>query len=110
MDMDIDSGTHRCPSVITASTSPCYPCRCPFVTGNPCPSVIVVIVPASVVERCPSPGKARYPSVSVIGHHPVAVSGIWMKVSTHIGDPDAAVIAVVDPSSVRPQLVVEHIE
>lgn len=33
-----------------------------------------------------------------------------MEIAPHIGNPDTAVIAVVDPSSVRSQFIVEDIE
>jgi hypothetical protein len=33
-----------------------------------------------------------------------------MKVPAHIGNPDAAVVAIVDPSSVRVQFVIEYVE
>jgi hypothetical protein len=107
---DIYAGSHRCPSVVAAATSPDNPCRCPFVTGNPCPSVIVVVIPSAVMERRPPPGVVRYPGVTVVGHHPVAVGCVRMKVSFDIGNPHPAISAVVDPPAVRSQLIVENIE
>jgi len=55
VDIDVDAGAHGCPSVVSTAASPADPGRCPFVTGNPCPPVVVVIIPTAVVERCPSP-------------------------------------------------------
>ena len=108
--IDIDSGTHRRPSVIAASASPAYPGRCPFVAGNPGPSVEVVIIPASVMKGRPTPGEVRYPGISIIGHCPVTVGCIRMKVSTHIGYPDAPIVVVVDPSAMRAQFIIEYVE
>lgn len=107
---DMYAGSYRCPSVIAATTSPGNPCRCPFVTGYPSPPVVVVVVPAAIVERSPSPGVVRYPGVAVVGHHPVAVGGIGMEITSHVGDPYLAIGAMVDPSAVRTQLIVENIE
>lgn len=110
MDMNVDPRAHRCPAVITATASPRYPGRRPFVTGDPCPSVVIVIIPPSIMERCPSPGEVRYPGVSIIGHHPISIGCIRMKLSPNVGNPDAAVMTVVDPSSVRSQFVIENVE
>lgn len=107
---DMYAGSHRCPSIVAAATSPGHPCRCPFVTGNPGPPVIVVVIPSPVMERCPSPRVVRYPGVTIVGHHPVAVGRVRMKVSSDIGNPHPAISAVVDPPAVRPQLIVENIE
>jgi hypothetical protein len=110
VDVDVDAGAHWSPSVVAATTSPGDPGRCPFIAGNPGPSVVFVVIPAAVVERSPSPGVVRYPGVSVVGHHPVAVGGIGMKIASHVGDPDPAIGAVVDPSAVRLKLIVKEIE
>lgn len=107
---DIYAGTHRCPSVIAAATSPDNPGWCPFITGNPYPSIIIVVIPSAVMERCPSPGVVRYPGVAVIGYYPVSVSFVGMKLSSDIRYPHPAISAVVDPSAVRSQLIVENIE
>lgn len=110
VNVDVEAGTHGCPSVVSSATSPCDPGWCPLVTGNPCPPVVVVIVPSAVVEGSPSPGIVGDPGVAVVGHHPVAVRGIGVEVSPHVGNPYPTVSTVVDPSAVRPQLVVEDIE
>ena len=110
VDVYVDAGAHGCPSVVSTTTSPANPGWCPFVTGNPCPSVVVVIVPSSVVERCPSPGVVGDPGVAVVGHHPISVGSIWMEVTSHVGDPYPAMCSVVDPTAVRAQLIVEEIE
>lgn len=110
IDIDINTRPHWRPSVIAAAASPRHPGRRPFITGNPCPAVVVVVNPPSVMERRPTPGVVRHPSVSVIGHYPVSVGGIRMKIPSHIGYPDASVATVANPSPVRPQFVIEHIE
>lgn len=110
VDVDVYAGTHGCPSVIAAATSPGYPCRCPLVTGHPAPSVVVVVEPTAVVEGRPTPGVVRYPCVPVIGHHPIPVGCVRMKVPPDVGNPHAAISAVVDPPAVRPQLIVKDVE
>jgi predicted cobalt transporter CbtA len=62
------------------------------------------------MEWCPTPGVVRNPCVTIVGHCPVAVSGVGVKVVPHIGNPYTSVIAVVDPSSVRSQFIVEDVE
>lgn len=110
VDIDVNTGAHGCPSVVSTATSPVYPGRCPFITGNPCPSVVVVVIPSSIVERCPAPRVIRYPGVAVIGHHPISVGSVRMKVPSYIRNPNPAISAIVDPSAVRPQFIVENIE
>jgi len=110
VDIDMNARTHGCPSVVTAATSPAYPGRCPFITGNPCPSVVVVVIPSSIMERCPAPRVIRYPGVAVIGHHPISVGCVRMKISSSIRNPYPTISAIVDPSAVRPQFIIENIE
>ncbi len=110
VDVDMETGAHGCPSVVAATTSPGDPGWCPFITGNPGPPEVIVVVPSAVVERSPSPGVVGDPGVAVIGHHPVAIGGVGMEVTPHVGDPYPAVSVVVDPSAVRSQLIVEDIE
>jgi hypothetical protein len=62
------------------------------------------------MKGSPAPGVVRYPCVSVVGHRPVTVGGVRVEIVPYIGNPDMAVIAVVDPSSVRSQFIVEDIE
>jgi hypothetical protein len=107
---DIHARAHRCPSVIAAATSPDNPGWCPFITGNPYPSKVIIVIPSAVMERCPTPREVRYPGVAVIGHYPVSVGFVGMKVSSHVRYPHPAISAVVDPPAVRSQLIVENIE
>lgn len=110
MDVYIDPRAHRCPPVIASAASPSDPRGCPFVPWYPSPPVVVVPIPPSVVERGPTPRVIRHPHVAVVGHHPVAVSGVGMKIPAHAGNPYATVRTIVDPPTVRAQLVVEHVE
>lgn len=110
VDIDMNAGSHGCPPVITAATSPGNPGRSPLVAGNPCPSIIVIVIPSSVVERRPTPRVVRHPGVAVIGHHPISVGCVGVKVSSDIRNPHPAISSVVDPSAVRPQFVVKDIE
>jgi hypothetical protein len=100
VDVDVYAGSHGCPSVITATTSPGYPCWCPFVTGYPAPSVVVVEEPTSVMEGSPSPRVVRYPGVPIIGHHPITIGSIGMKIPANIGNPHTTILVVVDPPAI----------
>ena len=110
MNVDIHPGAYRSPSVVATAASPGYPCGGPLVPGDPCPPVVIVPIPPSVVERSPSPRVVRYPHISMIGHHPVTVGGVRMKVPPHTRYPYTAVRMVVDPPAVRPQLVIKYVE
>lgn len=58
IDAHIDryAGAKWGPTVVSATCPPAHPGRRPFIAGNPCPRLIVVIkVPAPVVERRPAP-------------------------------------------------------
>lgn len=61
------------------------------------------------MERRPTPGEVRYPSVTVVGHHPISISRIGMKIASYSWYPDIAVTAVPHPSAVRPQFVVKNL-
>jgi hypothetical protein len=108
--IDMNARAHGCPSVVTTTTSPAHPGRCPFITGNPCPSVVIVVIPSPIMERCPAPRVFRNPSVAVIGHHPISVGCVGMKISSNIRNPNPAISAIVDPSAVGPQFIIENIE
>lgn len=107
MDINAHAGAERCPAVVTAATAPAYPCRPPFVTGHPSPTVIIGIRPAAVMEGRPSPGIVGYPSVSIAGHHPIAVGSIGLEAWLRIRKPDISVFRVVYPLTVRCQFVVK---
>lgn len=109
MYADSHSGSHRCPSVVSAACSPCYPCRSPLISGNPSPSVVIIVKPSAVVERCPTPRKVRYPGVSVVGHHPISVSSIGMEIAPHSRNPDISVTIVSNPSTMRTKNIVENL-
>lgn len=110
VDIDMESGTHRRPSVVSAAASPAYPGRCPFITGDPCPSIVIVIIPPAIMEGGPAPRIIRYPGVAVICHHPISVGCVRMKVSSSIRNPYPAISAVIDPPAVRSQFIIENIE
>lgn len=112
--VDVDayaaSRTHRSPSVISAPASPRHPCRSPFVAGNPGPSVIIIVIPASVMERSPPPRIVGDPGVSVVGHRPVPVRGVRMKIASCARNPNVSVIVVFNPRAVRIQIVVKRLK
>lgn len=106
--VDTHSRTHRRPTVISAPAPPGYPSGSPFVAGNPRPAVIIVIEPASVVKRCPSPREIRNPGIAVIGHYPISVRCIRMEIPTYSRYPYFAISAVPHPPAVTTQSVVEN--
>ena len=51
-----NAGHQRSPTIIAAALAPAHPCWCPFIAGDPFPAVIIIIMPAAIMESCPSPG------------------------------------------------------
>jgi hypothetical protein len=100
VDIDVEARAQWCPSVVAASGSPVHPCRTPFRTRHPDPSIIIVKEPASVVKRRPTPVVVRNPGVAIVSNYPVPPCAIGLKSFLYIGDPYTAVILIVDPLSV----------
>jgi hypothetical protein len=96
------------PAVIVAAAAPANPGRSPFVTWNPDPAVFIRIGPATVVERRPAPTVIGEPGPAIICICPVTSCFVRNK-SRSIADPNLAVTAIVYPSSVRSQSVIENV-
>ena len=111
IDVYVDSHprTQGSPSVVSAARSPGHPGGRPFVSGDPGPSVVVVVEPPPVVERRPTPGIIGHPGVPVVGHHPIPVGRIRMEITSHSWYPDITVNAVSHPPAVRPQGIVKDL-
>lgn len=96
------------PSVISASGTPVDPSRAPCVVGNPGPSEIVVVKPAPVMERSPSPIVVRQPCIAVFSHYPPSAGIVRMEIRPCRRDPDRTVLRVVRPSAVRRKGIEKH--
>lgn len=91
---------HRCPSIIPSAISPAYPCRPPFGTGDPYPTIIVVICPSAIVKRCPPPVVVRYPGVAIFSHGPITIAVIGTKVPACTGAPCITIATIVYPVAI----------
>jgi hypothetical protein len=106
---DTDIGSQGRPTVIIGAVPPAHPGGRPFLTGDPHPSITVLEEPAAIVERRPAPGIFGSPGPAFIRIDPVAVGGIGLEIRTGIGQPDISVIRVVDPLTIRTQLVIKRL-
>lgn len=106
-DVDSHARAEWCPSVVSTSASPTYPSWSPFVSGYPCPSVVVVMYPPAIMERCPAPAVVGYPGIAVVGHGPIAIAHVGLETRTHIGNPDISMFIIVDPVAIGSQFVIE---
>lgn len=109
-DVYADAGTHGCPTVIAVGDSPTDPGRAPFITGNPHPSVSVVVIPTTVMKGRPTPFVVGDPSPTVVGQGPMAVSRIRYEVVTFVRQPHSPQLGIVYPLPIRAQVVVENPE
>jgi len=100
--------TKRRPADVVTSVAPLHPCRCPIVPGNPYPTVEVVVVPAPVVEHCPTPRLVAHPIPAVDCPAP-ASNGVWAPAHCYTdGPPSVYPCTDGDPFTVRAQAVIEH--
>lgn len=110
VDMDSHAWSQWSPAVISASASPAYPGRSPFVSGHPSPSVIVVVYPSAVMERRPSPAVIGNPGVAVVGHCPITITHVWLESWACIGDPDISMFVIINPIAMRRQFVIKYLK
>jgi hypothetical protein len=105
------SRSQRCPTIVTATCSPTHPSRAPFIAWNPSPaSVEVIKIPAAVVKWCPSPVIVGYPGIAKLGHRPVSIGAIRMKVRTYCRKPDKAMSRIAYPVSIRHQFIIKYLK
>lgn len=95
------------PAVVATAAAPAHPGRAPLVSGYPSPAVVVVVHPTAVVEGRPAPVVVRYPGVAVVGHRPVPVRHVGLETGPDMGNPDVAVLVIVDPIAVGRQFIIE---
>jgi len=102
--------TNRRPTIITTVFPPGDPCRRPFISRDPHPSVIVIIEPVSVVKGGPTPTVIGDPCPSVLGIHPVATRTVRPEAGSCTRHPDITVIRITDPGAEGTQLIIKHLE
>src|SRR5690606_8895713 len=63
--MNTYSRHYRRPAIVVPPGSPIPPGWSPFVAWNPSPPQIIIEIPSSIVERCPTPFIIGYPRISI---------------------------------------------
>lgn len=101
---------HWSPSIITISRAPVYPRRSPLISGDPAPSSMRIVYPATIVKWCPPPGIVRDPGIPVFSHGPIAISAVWTETMRYIGVPDVAISLVIVPVSIGRKLIIKYIK
>jgi hypothetical protein len=107
---DVYPWTDRRPTIITTVFAPCDPCRSPFVTRYPHPSIRVIIEPVAIVEGGPTPTIIRDPCPSVGCIHPMTTCAVRSETGACARHPYITVIRVAHPGAERTKLIVEHLE
>jgi len=110
MNAYIYSRTHWSPAVISASASPYYPGRCPFIARNPCPTVRIIVIPTAIMKWSPSPTVIGNPCVAIVCHRPVAICGVGMKISSHSRYPYHTKFDGSNPSAIGRQFAIEYLK
>lgn len=106
---DADIRSQGGPSIIIRAPSPAHPCRGPFMSGYPHPSIAVPEKPAAVMESGPSPLVVGSPCPSFLRIYPMPVGGIRLEIGACTRHPYVTVIRIIDPLAVRGQLVIERL-
>jgi len=109
-NIDAHAGAKRSPAIVITALTPIDPRWSPFVVGDPTPTIAVVVIPATIVKRSPSPIVVGYPCIAVVCHGPVTIGGIGLKIRPSVRNPDIAIVWIVDPLSIRRKFVVEHLK
>jgi hypothetical protein len=100
--IDVYAWSQWRPTVISAATSPVYPCRAPGCIRDPQPFIVSVRYPSSIVKWCPAPVVITYPGISVLCHYPVPIGIIRPELTlVYIRPPYVAVFGILDPCTVR---------
>ncbi|MNT11173.1 hypothetical protein D3C71_1054940 [compost metagenome] len=108
--IDTHARTHWCPTVVVVTLTPIYPCWSPFIVRNPSPTITVIVVPTTIVKWSPTPVIVGYPGITIVGHCPITIGGIRLEVRANVRNPNIAIIGVINPFSVRGELIIEHLE
>jgi len=96
-DTDIDMRPHGSPAIITSVFSPGDPCRGPFITGRPHPSIRVVIKPVAIMKCSPAPAIIGYPGPAIFRIDQVPPGPIWTEAFPAGRHPDIAIAGIFDP-------------
>lgn len=108
INIDINTGTQRCPAIIATTTSPAHPCRSPSGIRNPYPASSAAVMPSAIVEWCPSPFVIGYPGVSIFSHFPMTICVIRSKlILIYIRAPYITILRVIYPYSIRRQFLIK---
>lgn len=76
-----ETRSHRCPSVVSTTSSPVYPRWSPVVIRDPGPALIVVVkIPSAVVEGSPTPIIIWNPGIAIVSHYPVTIGSVWVEI------------------------------
>jgi hypothetical protein len=99
--INIHAWAQRSPTVVVITLTPIYPCWSPFIVRNPSPAITVIVVPATIVERGPTPVIIGYPGISIVSHCPITIGCIRLEVRTNVRDPNITIIGIINPLSIR---------
>jgi hypothetical protein len=96
------------PADVVVRLLPGDPGRRPIIAGDPLPTVVGVVIPATIVVGRPAVGLVRDPGPAVLGPHPAPVL-IGAPGARHVARrPDPAVPRPFDPVAIRGEVVVEE--
>ena len=102
---------HRHPAGHAVIRTPHHPCRAPYVTGNPKPTVVGIVDPAAIVERDIAPRVVGDPGPAVIvGVGPVAGGIVGAEIRADVRHPHLAPTVAVDPIAIAREFALEHVE
>ena len=90
----------RSPAYVIIIVSPLYPCRGPLIIRNPYPSIVIVVIPSSVVIYYVTKWFIRIPVPSIGGPYPTTVC-IRSPSNSHMDRlPAVNTVSEFDPGSI----------
>src|SRR5262249_47554383 len=102
---------HRRPADATVAVAPIDPAGSPVLVRHPDPAVVYGVDPASIMVRGPTPRLVRLPIPPVVGGPNPTAFEIRLPAGTAVaGIPDASVGAILDPVTVRREVVIEEFD
>lgn len=107
---DVYPWTDRRPTIVASVFPPGHPCRGPFISRYPHPSIRVIIEPVAIVEGGPAPAVIRDPCPSFLRIYPVTARAVRSESCARARHPYIAIIRIADPGAVWAQLIVEYLE